>query len=86
MQLKGQTMTKQQDCSAFTLTHASATPDKAMAAVSNLEWIVGRIANGDRRAIEKLSVEDVAVIVQYVRNTANGPNARAEPDPTAPPN
>ena len=53
----------------FTLTHNSVTPEKVLAAADRIEELVGRVANGDQRAMRKLSVEDLALLVQFTRDS-----------------
>lgn len=54
----------------FRISHGSPTPEQALQAAANFEAIVGRAANGDRKAFGELSLHDVAVMIQYIRNTA----------------
>lgn len=53
----------------FKLTCGSATLLRAQKAADDLEQAVGEIANGQRESWA-LSVEDLAVLVQFVRNTS----------------
>jgi hypothetical protein len=55
--------------SDFKLTHGSATLDKALRAATRVESVIGRTLNGDRKALGTLSPEDVALLVQYVRDS-----------------
>lgn len=64
------------DDQPFKLTHGSATLEKALAAANNVEAVMGRLMNGDRKALAKLSAEDLALLVQFVRNAAPAPVAQ----------
>lgn len=56
--------------SGFVLSHGSATPEKALAAAARVEAIMGCVVNGDSKMINTLMPEDIALLVQRVRNTA----------------
>lgn len=58
----------------FVLTHNSATLDKALKAADNVEAVIGSLLNGDRKALSKLATEDLALLVQFARNTARQAN------------
>lgn len=58
------------DTDDFKLTHGSATLDKALKAADRVEAVIGRFTNGDRKALSRLSAEDMALLVQFVRNSA----------------
>lgn len=53
----------------FKLIHGSATREKALAAADRVEEFMGRVANGEARPTESINVEDLALLVQRVRNT-----------------
>lgn len=65
--------TEQNKASDFALTHGSATLEKTLAAASRVEAVFGRLADGDKRALSRLSMEDVALLVQFPRNAAQQP-------------
>lgn len=54
----------------FKLTHGSATLEKTLAAAASVERVVGRWINGDRKVLSQLLMEDMALLVQFVRNQA----------------
>jgi hypothetical protein len=58
----------------FTLSHGSATTEKAVQAAGRVESIVGDVVNGSRRAWGRIAVEDVALLVQHARDAAASPN------------
>jgi len=62
----------------FKLTHDSATAEKALAAAARVEVVVGRAVRGERRAWDKLVVQDMALLVQFVRN--HTPSTTPAPD------
>jgi hypothetical protein len=54
----------------FKLTHGSATLEKTLAAAARIEAVFGSFANGEKRALSRLSMEDVALLVQFPRDVA----------------
>lgn len=62
----------------FKLAHGSATLEKTLAAADRIEVLIGRFANGKRNALDRLSIEDVALLVQFARNQ-QPPEAGKEP-------
>lgn len=52
----------------FQLTHGSATLEKTLAAAERVEAVIGGFVNGERKALGRLSIEDVALLVQFARN------------------
>jgi hypothetical protein len=56
----------------FKLEHKSATLEKTLLAADRIELLIGKVANGERRALDKLSIEDVALLVQFVRDRREG--------------
>lgn len=59
----------------FKLTSASATAEEALKAADELEQAVGEICNGKRRA-GNVPVEQMAVLVQFVRDTVTMQQAK----------
>ena len=53
----------------FKLEHKSATREKALLAATRIEILVGKVAQGERSALDKLSIEDLALLIQFVRNS-----------------
>lgn len=54
---------------SFKLSHGSVTVQKALDAAERVEAKVGESLNaGNSKALRKLLVEDLAILVQFVRN------------------
>ena len=62
--------TELNDQRKFKLTHGSATLEKTLAAAARVEAVFGCFANGEKRALNRLSMEDVALLVQFPRDAA----------------
>ena len=52
------------------MRHGSATTEKALQAAIRVEAIVGEVLNGRKRALGKMDMEDLALLVQHVRNVS----------------
>jgi hypothetical protein len=59
--------------SEFVLRHGSATTEKALGAADRVEAIFGKILNRNKRAMSELNLEDLALLVQHVRDVSAGP-------------
>jgi hypothetical protein len=59
--------------SEFVLRHGSATTEKALGAADRVEAIFGKILNRNKRAMGELNLEDLALLVQHVRDVSAGP-------------
>ena len=68
MRKKAVAITHGDSTDGFKLTHLSATLEKALVAADNIERLVGQVMNGDTNASGRFSSEDLAILVQFVRN------------------
>jgi hypothetical protein len=59
--------------SEFVLRHETATTEKALGAAARVEVIVGKVLNRAKRAMSELDLEDLALLVQHVRDVSAGP-------------
>ena len=59
--------------SEFVLRHGSATTEKALGAAARVEVVFGKILNRNKRAMSELDLEDLALLVQHVRDVSAGP-------------
>ena len=57
----------------FVLRHGTATTEKALGAAARVEVIVGKVMNRAKRAMSELDLEDLALLVQHVRDVSAGP-------------
>ena len=57
--------------SGFYVSHGSVTDEKALAAATNVEHHLGRLLNGDKKAIKTMNIEDLVVLIQFARNKAS---------------
>jgi len=57
----------------FVLRHGTATTEKALGAAARVEVIVGKVMNRTKRAMSELDLEDLALLVQHVRDVSAGP-------------
>lgn len=55
----------------FKMEHGSASLEKTLAAADRVEQAFGKFASGDKRALGRLSLEDMALLVQFPRDAAN---------------
>lgn len=54
----------------FKASHGSATAEKATEAANRLEYLLGQLLNGDKKALSKMNVEDLVVLIQFARDKA----------------
>jgi len=52
----------------FEALHKSLTPEKVIAAADRIERTLGDSLNGDKKAFQKMVVEDLVVLIQFARN------------------
>jgi hypothetical protein len=52
----------------FSVSHGSVTNEKALVSALNVESCIGRLLSGDTKALNKVNVEDLVVLIQFARN------------------
>lgn len=51
----------------FTLAHENVNEENVKRAADKIEAQVGKLLNGDKKALAKINLEDLAVLVQFAR-------------------
>lgn len=64
----------------FELNHSSVTPEKVRAAADRVEAVVGETLNVSIARLKKISLEDLALLVQHARNTTPEEGEPTDPD------
>jgi hypothetical protein len=59
-----------EDEMSFKVSHGGVTTERAVLAAETIERHIGEYLNGDRRALNKIPVEDMIVLIQFARNEA----------------
>jgi hypothetical protein len=64
----------------FELNHSPVTPEKVRAAADRVEAVVGETLNVSIARLKKISLEDLALLVQHARNTTPAKEEPASPN------